>query len=158
MAKIVYACVRDIAYAGLVQERIESVLPKLIPDNIPDAKCKVVAKGHIIYGISTHSGTLMEKEDGSVCMGMAYEGKYKWWKPGSPSPEGSYAIFRADEECVEAINDIGCSRATWYYKDDMVFIAGTSQRAIINVAGKFNFDSRNLTWMLSSGTLAPSLS
>ena len=87
MAKIVYACVRDIAYAGLVQERIESILPKLVPDNIPDAKCKVVAKGHIIYGISTHSSTLMEKEDGSVCMGMAYEGKYKWWKPGSPSAQ-----------------------------------------------------------------------
>ncbi|MEP7106784.1 MAG: hypothetical protein ABI760_02355 [Ferruginibacter sp.] len=157
MAKIVYACVRDIDHAALIKERIESVIYKLVPDNIPDARCKVVDLGQIIYGISTLSGGIAETNN-SVCMGMAGTSTGKWWKPNSEHPEGSYAIFRADEEYVEAFTDMGCSRAIWYYYDDAVFIAGTSQRAVINVAGKFELERRNIPWMLSSGTLAPSLS
>jgi len=157
MAKIVYACVRDIAHSKQIKKRIESIIHKLVPDNIPDARCKVVDNGQIIYGISTYTKSISEKGD-SVCMGLAYNSAGKWWKPMNELPDGSYAIFRADEEYVEAVTDIACSRAIWYYKDDMVFIAGTSQRAVINVAGKFELERRNIPWMLSSGTLAPSLS
>ena len=157
MAKIVYACVRDIANAPSIKNRIESTIDKLVPDNIPEAKCKVVDHGEIIYGISTYTPAIAEKEDG-VCMGMVYDNPGKWWKPMAGHPEGSYAIFRADEEYVEAITDLACSRAVWYYKDENIFLASTSQRAIINIAGKFELETRNIPWILSSGTLAPSLS
>ena len=157
MAKLVYACVRDIANAPSIKNRIESIIDKLVPDNIPDAKCKVVDHGEIIYGISTYTPSIAEKEDG-VCMGMVYDNPGKWWKPMTDHPEGSYAIFRADEEYVEAITDLACSRAVWYYKDENVFLASTSQRAIINIAGKFELETRNIPWILSSGTLAPYLS
>src|SRR4249919_1143005 len=110
MAKLVYACVRNIAYAPLIKSRIESIIGKLVPDNIPDAKCKVVDHGKIICGISTYTPGIAEKE-GSVCMGMVYDNPGKWWKPMADHPEGSYAIFRADEEYVEALTDISCSRA-----------------------------------------------
>lgn len=157
MAKIVYACVRNIATAPGIKKRIESIIGKLIPDNIPGAKCKVVDDGEIIYGISTYTTSIAEKE-GGICMGMVYDNPGEWWKPMADHPEGSYAIFRADEEYVEALTDISCSRAVWYYKDDEIFVAGTSQRAVINVAGKFELEKRNIPWILSAGTLAPSLS
>jgi hypothetical protein len=157
MAKIIFACVRNSDYAAVVKSRVESAVHKLVPDNIPDARCKVVDLGDIIYGISTYSARIPETRN-AVCLGMVTNPAEKWWKPMSPHPEGSYAIFRADEDHVEALTDIACSRAVWYYKDDFVFVAGTSQRAVISVAGKFEFDRRNIPWMLSSGTQAPSLS
>ena len=128
MAKIVYACVRDTSSTPLIKKRIELVIPKLVPDNIPNAKCKVVENNGVVYGISTYSARISEIED-SVCMGIAYNSAGKWWEPGTGLPEGSYAIFRADEAYVEAITDIACSRAVWYYKDDDLFVAGPSQRA-----------------------------
>ena len=157
MAKIVYACVRDIADAVQIKRRIESFIHKLVPDNIPDARCKVVGNGHIIYGISTHSPKIPEAGD-SVCMGIVYDSPGKWWKPRTGHPEGTYAIFRADEDYVEAITDFACTRAIWYYKDDNIFVSGTSQRAVINIVGRFELERRNIPWMLSSGALAPSLS
>lgn len=157
MAKVVFACVRNSEHAAVVKSRIDSAVRKLIPDNIPDAKCKVVDLGQVVYGISTYSNRIPETVNG-VCLGMVTDSAEKWWKPMSPPPEGSYAIFRFDEDHVEALTDIGCSRAVWYYKDETVFVAGTSQRAVLTVAGKFEFDRRNIPWMLSSGTQAPSLS
>src|SRR4051794_23102576 len=157
MAKIVYACVRDTLSSPLIKKRIESIIPKLVPDNIPNAKCSVVENNGVIYGISTYSDRIAETHD-SVCMGITYNSAGKWWKPGTGLPEGSYAIFRADEEYAEAITDIACSRAVWYYKDDDLFVAGTSQRAVINVVGRFELERQNIPWMLSSGTQAPSLS
>ena len=121
MAKLVYACVRDIANAPSIKNRIESIIDKLVPDNIPDAKCKVVDHGEIIYGISTYTPSIAEQEDG-VCMGMVYDNPGQWWKPMADHPEGSYAIFRADDDYVEAITDVACSRAVWYYKDEIVFL------------------------------------
>ncbi len=158
MAKIVYACLRDSADMPLVKRRIEKILPRLVPDNIPDATCKAVTHGNIVYGISTYSQLVKEK-DGSVCMGVAYHmDTINWCQPGAEHPDGTYAIFRADEEYVEAITDIACNRAIWYYKDDNIFIAGTSQRAVIALAGSFDMDRRNIPWMLSAGTLTPGLS
>lgn len=157
MAKIVYACLRDISTAPHVKKRIEAIISKLVPDNIVGAGFKIVDRGKIIYGISTYSGTIAERYN-SVCMGMVSNDQGEWWKPKTGHPEGTYGIFRADEEHVEVVTDICCSRAIWYYKDDTVFIAGTSQRAVIKVAGKFELERRNIPWMLSSGSMAPSLS
>ena len=157
MAKIVYACVRDIAIADLIKKRIGSIMPMLVPDNIPTAPCKVVQKGQIIYGISTYTPAIAEKDD-CVCMGLTYESNEKWWLPQNGHPEGTYAIFRANEEFVETVTDIACTRGIWYYKDDTIFIAGTSQRAVTALAGKFDFDRRNIPWMLSAGIQAPTLS
>lgn len=157
MAKIVYACLRDVTNAPLIKKRMDKFIRHLVPDNIPDAKCKVVDNGHIIYGISTYTEAIKEKE-GSVCMGITYEETEQWWAPKNGHPEGNYALFRTDEEYLEIVTDIACTRAVWYYKDDAIFIASTSQRAIIAITGQFEFDKRNIPWMLSAGTLAPSLS
>ena len=47
------------------------------------------------------------------------------------------------------------SRTVWYFLDDSRFIASTSQRAILSLVGSFQFDSRVIPWMLSTGTLGP---
>lgn len=154
MSKIVYICVRDATSSSLVKQKVLAIIPKLVPDNIPNAPCRYAEYGKITYGISTYSENILEK-NGSVCIGMIFPGTEKWWEPKTAHPDGSFAIFRSNESYVELLTDIAGSRTIWYYKDDNVFIAGTSQRAVIAVAGKFEFNKSTIPWVLSSGTLGP---
>lgn len=155
MAKIVYVCIRDIAKNPIVKNKVSAAVQKLVPDNIADAPCRLYDNGNIIYGISNYSKSIEEKE-GSVCMGVAYAPTEDWCQPNSSRPDGTYAIFRQNDDCVEIVADAVASRSIWYYIDDNLFISGTSQRAVINVAGKFSFDNRVIPWILSNGTLGPS--
>ncbi len=157
MAKTVYACVRNSIDIPLISTRVAAAIKNILPDNIPEAPCKISANGNIVYGIANYSDVIAEY-DGSICMGLAYPEQRYWWKPLDAYPDGSYAIFRSDEKYVEAVTDATASRSIWYYFDEKLFVCGTSQRAIITVLGKFNFNKRAIPWMLSSGTLGPSLS
>lgn len=157
MAKTVYVCVRNDIDIPLISSRVAAAIKNILPDNIPEAPCKISAKGNVVYGIANYSDVIAE-HDGSVCMGLAYPEQRNWWKPLDAYPDGSYAIFRSDDKYVEAVTDATASRTIWYYLDEKLFVCGTSQRAIITVLGEFNFDKRVIPWMLSSGTLGPSFS
>jgi asparagine synthetase B (glutamine-hydrolysing) len=157
MAKAVYIVVRNHDDVFQIKKKVEVATKKLIPDNIPEASCKIVENGNIIYGIANYTDVIAE-HDGSICMGIAYPEEKNWWKPLDAYPDGSFAIFRSDEKYVEAVTDTTASRTIWYYKDDKIFICATSQRAIITILGKFDFDKRVIPWMISSGSLGPTLS
>ncbi len=73
-------------------------------------------------------------------------------------PDGSYALFRSDENKVELITDIVGSRTIWYVQTEDAFIASTSQRAIVFFLQDFQPNEEAFSWMLSSGTLGPGLS
>ena len=75
--------------------------------------------------------------------------------PRTAPPDGTFALFRGDATCIELVTDIVASRTVWYFLDDSRFIASTSQRAILSLVGSFQFDSRVIPWMLSTGTLGP---
>lgn len=157
MAKAVYLCVRNHDHILQIRKKVAVATKILVPDNIPDASCKIEETGNIIYGIANYSDVIAE-HNGSICMGIAYPEQKNWWTPLGAYPDGSFAIFRSDDNFVEAVTDTTASRTIWYYKDDTIFICSTSQRAIITVLGKFDFDKRAIPWMLSSGSLGPTLS
>jgi len=157
MAKAVYVCVRNSIDSSLIKRKVAVAIQRLVPDNIPEAPCKLVEKDNIIYGIANYSDVIAA-HDGSICMGIAYPEEKKWWKPMDGYPDGTFAIFRSDDNYVEALTDSTASRTIWYYKDDVVFICSTSQRAIITVLGKFDLNKSVLPWMLSSGCLGPAFS
>jgi hypothetical protein len=96
-----------------------------------------------VHGASLAIGTLLEPTDA-------------WHVPRTPLPDGSYALLRADDTCVELIADNVASRTLWYAMTDRELIASTSQRAIITLLGSFEPNRDVLPWMLSSGTLGPS--
>ena len=79
-----------------------------------------------------------------------------WNTPLEEYPDGSYAIFRADSCHVELVSDVVGSRTIWYHKDDEVFVASTSQRAIVMFLRSYVFDERVIPWVLSNGFLGPS--
>ncbi|MGH9144261.1 MAG: asparagine synthase-related protein [Vicinamibacterales bacterium] len=78
-----------------------------------------------------------------------------WAKPLTGRPDGSYALFRSNDKFVEVLSDATACRTIWFFLDDEVFIASTSQRAIVQLVGSFEFNARVVPWMLSSGTLGP---
>jgi hypothetical protein len=154
MAKIVYACVRNPQYAGGTESIIKTATQRLIPDNISGAPCAFYADGGILYGISCISGGIA-RQGSSVCMGLAYDSTAGWSQPLSGHPDGTHAIFRSNEAHTEVLTDVVGSRAVWYYFDDNIFVAGTSQRAVTAVAGKFTFNKAVIPWVLSTGGLGP---
>ena len=56
------------------------------------------------------------------------------------------------------MSDPAGSRTVWYYQDEETFIASTSQRAIVAFVGSFQFNEQVIPWVLSTGSLGPSLS
>jgi len=72
-----------------------------------------------------------------------------------PRPNGAYALVRGDANVVEVVTDSLASRTIWYAQTDDLFVASTSQRAIVALLGRFEFNTEVIPWMLSSGTLGP---
>ncbi|MBK8161640.1 MAG: hypothetical protein IPK65_00360 [Gammaproteobacteria bacterium] len=97
-------------------------------------------------------------EGRSVCLGALLDRRADWWRPGAEVPDGSYALFRGEGDTLELVSDIVGSRTIWYVQTDEVFIASTSQRAIVCLLGSYEPNEAVYPWMLSSGTLGPGLS
>lgn len=94
-----------------------------------------------------------------VLLGFLYEKhSVHWDEPRKIYPDGNYALFRANEDEIEVVSDCAATRTIWYYHDDELFIASTSQRAIIMFLESFSFDERVIPWLLSTGSLGPTFS
>ena len=74
---------------------------------------------------------------GAVCVGGLGGAPSLWWKVGSRAPEGTYALTRWDAHVVELLTDLCGSRTVWYVFTDDIFIASTSQRAVVMLLGSF---------------------
>ena len=78
-----------------------------------------------------------------------------WHRPGSPAPDGTYALVRAGGEGVELRSDALGSRTLWYVLTETRFLASTSQRALACLLGGLDLDRAALAWFLSGGNLGP---
>lgn len=159
MSKILYACSRQSNFTAGTKDRLNDICNQLVPDNIGSPKPHVVrVKNDLAYAVCMNSGALKESEM-SVLLGFIYEqGTVFWDKPRACCPNGNYALFRAGENEVEVVSDCVGTRTVWYYKDDDIFVASTSQRALVMFIESFEFDERVIPWMLSTGSLGPQFS
>ncbi len=155
MSKLIYVCTRQSGEQGTSVEAIRSICERLAPDNITPRPPKIVQHAGIVYGIMNPCETILAT-DSSVLMGKVFGDSLMWHAPLQEYPDGSYAILRADSRRVELLSDVVGSRTIWYYKDDEVFVASTSQRAIVMFLGSYVFDERVIPWLLSNGFLGPS--
>ena len=73
-------------------------------------------------------------------------------------PDGSYALFRSDDRYIELLSDTCASRTIWYASTEKLFLASTSQRAIVYFLQSYKPDRQVYSWMLSSGGLGYGLS
>ena len=80
-----------------VQRRIEAILRELAPAQSPDQRFAVHRAGQHIQGTLNLSSRFPRREL-ALCQGKLYEAAPDWWKPGSGTPDGSYAIIRGGRE------------------------------------------------------------
>ena len=158
MSKVIYVCRRNSSINENDEFKLQQICAALTPDNITaPVQHKIFVSDKTAYAIINHH-LLFQELDESLLVGRIYDQEECWNKPKTEFPDGSYAIFRQDKDYVEIVSDFAASRTIWYYFDEDLFIASTSQRAIILYLGDFKFDPSVIPWMLSTGTLGPELS
>jgi hypothetical protein len=157
MSKLIYLCARKEVELPFKRSDIEIVFTRLTPDNLKPKAPRIIEGEGVLIGILNPADSLPSRNH-SVCLGALFEHREDWWQPGAEVPDGSYALFRGDGETLELVSDIVCSRTIWYVQTEDLFIASTSQRAIVCFLQSYESREAVYPWMLSSGTLGPGLS
>lgn len=158
MSKIILVCFKDPKQGARYRRYIQVLAHRLVPDNI--ASCAPLIKGGdtgVLLGVINPSETLFVKNT-SVCLGSLLDPDEDWWRPKAKTPDGSYGLFRSDEAYVELLTDVVASRTIWYAQTENLFVASSSQRAIVSLLEGFEPNDEVSLWMLSSGSLGPGLS
>lgn len=159
MSKAIYICRRNPSVQQQMedQQMLDIICKQLQPENISSLNHKVYAEDDIAYGIMNIQPSIKFKKQ-SFLLGILFEKTNQWDELFSEFPDGNYALFRNNNNVLEAVSDILATRTIWYYHSDDLFIASTSQRAVILFLGNFEFDERVIPWMISSGSLGPEFS
>ncbi|MGB7738775.1 MAG: hypothetical protein WBM03_06650, partial [Steroidobacteraceae bacterium] len=152
MSKLVLICARN--RLPVDADGLRQLSRRLAPDNIVPREPKILQQGNVLIGIFNPTDTVAV-EGLSVCLGRMCGDGGGGWLPDSENPDGTYALFRVDDEHVELVSDMVGSRTIWYVHTGDLFVAATSQRAIVSVLKGFSFNEQVVPWILSSGTLGP---
>lgn len=136
---------------------IDELNKRLTPETLFSQKPRVVVDDNIILGVLNPNDNVRVHQH-SIGLGLFYETARHWWEPMSPSPDGSYALFRCNKHYIELVSDGVGTRTIWYVLLNDVFFASTSQRALIYFLKSFEFNEDVIPWVLSSGSLGPKLS
>ncbi len=157
MSKIIYICSKN-KLAISTKEKLNRICKSLEPDNISCRQSKILVNSNIAYGVMNPENSILTHNN-SILIGQLFENKDKEWERSSSGLlDGSFALFRDEKNQFEIVSDPTGSKTIWYYKDEEYFISSTSQRAIVMFLESFEFDRRVIPWMLSTGTLGPTLS
>jgi len=153
MSNLIYACWRNPADAcaagelGRVADRITPAgiqgHPHRLVEGPGESLCLTGPAGAGgIAGLSAHLG--------------AFAGAWpEWHRPGTPVPEGSFALVRGDGGTAEICTDFAGTRTLWYAFDQRVLFVSTSQRALVCLLRSLSLNRPGFAWFLSSGTLGP---
>ncbi|MDX1718631.1 MAG: hypothetical protein R3353_00585 [Salegentibacter mishustinae] len=154
MSKILYVCYRKTPISSEIEKKVKGICENLNPDNVSSRPVKIFSKNNLTFGIANPPSFLQTKGS-NVLLGQLFEKNEKWDEIGRNNLDGNFAIFRSNENKLEISTDCLGTRSVWYYFDEEVFIASTSQKAIVQFLGNFQFDNRIIPWMLSTGSLGP---
>jgi len=151
VAKALLICRRDRFSPS--DEELSRLITSLFPAHIVPRAPSIARAGGIVSVVANPAAST--RRDGvSVALGVI-EPDARWSVPRAPVPDGSFALFRADDEHVELVADASASRTIWYAMTDDLFVASTSQRAVVSVLGDFRPNLEAAAWLLSSGALGP---
>jgi asparagine synthetase B (glutamine-hydrolysing) len=156
MAKLLLVCHRDRS-RKLPPELFRKLSAAIIPDNITPPPPHLLSAPGLDIGIFNPSSAVLTRNT-SVCLGHLIDPGTDWYRALAPRPDGSFALFRADDRHVELVSDTCASRTIWYIQTNEMFVASTSQSAIVAVLGNYRSNRKAIAWMLSAGNLGPDLS
>ncbi len=154
MSKILYVSLNRKEVSAQLEQKVKQICDDLNAENIEANPTLIYKEKNILYGILNPTPTLRHSNS-NVLLGELF-GDANWEGLNRDYPDGNYAIFRSNNESIEIVSDVLGTRTVWFYKDEQVFICSTSQRAIIQFLGDFQFDDRVIPWIISSGSLGSS--
>lgn len=125
------------------------------PDDIAPRE-PVLWEGDGVATAVVNPGARTAVHEGSLAVGCLYEAGEPWWKLGAPAPDGAFALCRVGDGGVELVSDLYASRTPWYVLTDTLFLASSSQRALVALLGSFVLNEEAMPWLLSSGYMPPS--
>lgn len=159
MSKAIFLCSRKPRFDERTSEQLLQICQTLVPDNLKTQPAhKISVNERLAYAVSMNNSAV-HVTGSSLLLGYLYEEQgLSWPIPGDNYPDGNYALFRSNEALVEVVSDFSATRTIWYYYDNDLFLASTSQRAVILFLGSFFFDERVIPWTLSTGSLGPQFS
>jgi len=152
MSKLLIVCKRD--DKDFKSEKIKEICDSLNPDNINPNLTEVLNLKQTKLGISNPLSNLKLSENGIV-LGKLFGEEKNWDQINGSHPDGNYVIVRWNHSNLELLSDILGTRALWYYFDEQHFIASTSQKAIVQYLGDFQFNESVIPWVLCNGLLGP---
>ena len=133
---------------------VEVLRHRLLPDNL-SSRAPVVARRAGVTAVVFEPSGAARLEGESICIGTFFGPRGDWRRPGTTPAQGCYALLRSDASRAELVADAAATRTIWYAMTPELFVASTSQRAIVTLLGGFEPSASAVTWMLSSGTLGP---
>ncbi len=154
MSGLIVACSRPGTDLPFSAGDLRTVAARLSPDHITAHAPLLVADPGLLVAVVNPLPDL-PRAPGAVCLGGLVGGGDGWGTPGSHRPDGSYAVCRWDADRLELVSDNLASRAVWYVLDGDLFLASTSQRALVCLLGDLRLDHAAVAWLASSGTLGP---
>ncbi len=152
MSKVLFSYRRN--GASQIIQRVQGDLDQMLcPDNLTPEPSIYRNQDHKeLYIFNPHPA--IKSHELSVCMGRTID--KDWFEVGTTVETGNYGIIRSNEEKVELVADLTASRTIWWYHDDDVFLASTSQRALLYCIPGFELNQQAISWMLMVGYQGPS--
>ena len=154
MSKAILVCFRKGEPSPEFRMKLELLNQRLSPDNITPNPPTIIDDKGLVITIFNPNEALSIKHT-SICLGNMIAPSENWSSSLADVPDGTYALFRSDENTIELVTDTVASRTIWYIQTEDIFIASTSQRAIVSLLGDFQLNRVAVSWILSSGTLGP---
>ena len=96
------------------------------------------------------------REDFHLCIGSMVKPIGKWWESERVANAPLTIVHKKESIFIYA--DVLGSRTLWFYQDDSLFLASTSQRAMVIYLRSFNWNPQAATWMLATGCTGPGYS
>lgn len=153
MSKGLLICFQE--NATLKLSKFFALLSERMPPDNAIVSCPYIYQEDRLASYIYNPAPLIQPEGPSFVLGVVEKSVKNIFEPLFPSPDGTYALFRANHKYVEILSDFTASRTIWFYHHDKFLIASTSQRMIVSFLGNFYPNTKADSWMLSSGTLGP---
>lgn len=159
MSKLLFVAYKEANNDVIIKDKefFNIVESRIIPDNITPNKIKILETENSLCAIFNPVSTI-PIIGSSICLGYSPDTTWPEFDKRGDSIEGSFTIIRNSESRLQIVSDMLASRTMWWYMNDDVFLASTSQRAIIMYLGEFSFNDNVIPWMLSTGTIGPEFS
>jgi hypothetical protein len=157
MADLILAATSDGTPLPFSRDELLSCAARITPAIITP-RPPIVLESEAVTAVVINPSAGLPVTSRGACLGALLTPSDGWDVTGTGRPDGSYVLCRFDDRRLELASDDYASRTLWYTQTGGLFLASTSQRALVCLLRSFEPDDHAASWMASSGLLGPDTS